>query len=433
MTLSGKNFFAVFRRRWLLPAAAALVGFFPAAAHADWAVVDALNLAPFVPMVLDALMAVATGGYDFFVGRGTGIIYVLIWGWLGVSMGLYLRQMWFPKTWLSLFGFKGGGEMWEQNTPDGMQMTINLLKPAMRAIIAAPILLQIKPIYVTDWIVDPFLRFGAIYTESLTSAISLPQGGAKKVECPPDVVERGWLSKDSCDFLVQPVSDLSHANNQIIKRGFDFIGKGLTGLMTLMTHGSEDFLNLVTGILLVAAFVSSNLFMALLIIQGIFNFGMSLILYPFQVLVWVAKSKSDRWFDFLPAFDGIIKALKQLIITMISCAFILTINVAVVRALFQWNSSVFVTAAGGSAASNVPTMTSSAMGFGQHSVLWLSTILTFYLMVRIFELTREQLDKYVGDKGMGDMHKKVTGDAKNTVKIVTGYGKKIIDAFKKKK
>jgi hypothetical protein len=54
-------------------------------------------------------------------------------------------------------------------------------------------------------------------------------------------------------------------------------------------------------------------------------------------------------------------------------------------------------------------------------------------MVRIFELTREQLDKYVGDKGMGDLHKKVTGDAKSTVKNITGYGGKIVKALKKKK
>ncbi|MDR0741166.1 MAG: hypothetical protein LBF28_00120 [Rickettsiales bacterium] len=394
-------------------------------AFADWAIVESLNLAPFVPMVLDALMTIATGGYDFFVGRGTGIIYILIWGWLGVSMGLYLIKMYFPKTWLAFFGFKGGGEMWEKDTPGGMQIAENMLKPAMRAIVAATILLQIKPVYVTDLIVDPFLRFGAIYTESLTSSISVPMGAAEKAQCPQDVVDKGWMSAESCNFLVQPVSNLSHANNQIIKRGFDFITKGLTGLMTLIPHGGEDFLNLITGILLVFAFVSSNLFMALLIIQGIFNFGMALVLYPFQVLVWVAKPKNpNKWLDLWPAFEVIVKALQQLIITMIACAFILVVNVAVIKALFQWNSSVFVVAAGGSMTSNVPTVANSAMGFGEHSILWLSTILTFYLMFRIFELTREQLDKYAG-KGMDDLHKKVTGDFKTTRKNVKDWAKKI--------
>jgi hypothetical protein len=395
--------------------------------------VDSLNLAPFVPIVLDALMAVATGGYDFFVGHGTGIIYILIWGWMAVSMGLYLVKMFFPQTWLSFFGFKGGGEMWKDSGPGGFKMAENMLKPAVRAIIAATILLQIKPVYVTNWIVNPFLQFGALYTENITAAMAIPGIAAPKIECPPDIIEHGWITADSCDFLVQPVSTLSSANNQVIKRGFEFIERGLVGLMTLIPHGGEDFLNLITGILLVSTFVASNFFMALLIIQAIFNFGMSLVLYPFQVLMWVAKPKNpDSWMDFWPAFDGIIKALQQLIITMISCAFILVINVAIIRALFQWNTSVFVVAAGGAATSNVPTMTQSAMGFGQHSILWLSSILTFYLMVRIFELTREQLNKYVGGN-MDGLYKKVTGDTKTLWSITQNFGKTVGKIIRGKK
>lgn len=405
----------------------------PSAAHADWGIVDSFNLAPFVPIVLDSLMMVASAGYEFFVGNGTGIIYILIWGFLGISMGLYLVKLYFPKQWLSFFGFKDGGDAFDGKI-GGMDIATNLLKPAIRAIVAATILLQIKPIYVTDWLVDPFLRFGAIYTDGITSSIINHPSPIKKVECPKDVIDKGWISEDSCNFLVQPVSDLSSANNQIIKRGFEFIQKGLLGLVTLVPHGGEDFLNLVTGILLVSAFVASNFFMALLIIQGIFNFGMALVLYPFQVLTWVVK-KNDKWLDFWPAFDGIVKALQKLIITMIACAFILVVNVAIVRALFQWNSSVFVAGANGSATANVPTVANSAMGFGQHSVLWLSTILTFYLMLRIFELTREQLDKYVG-KGMNNLHDSVKKDAATTWKNANAYARKLTDAVgwtKKKK
>ncbi len=389
-------------------------------AYADWGIVDSLNLAPFVPMVLDALMMVATGGYEFFVGPGNGIIYILIWGFLAASIALYLVKMYFPKNWLGFFGFKNGGEMWE-GTATGMKIATDVLKPALRGIIAATLLLQIKPVYVTEWIVNPFLQFGAIYTENITSSINSAPTAAKKIECPPDVIQKGWISQESCDFLVQPVSDLSHANNQVIKRGFEFIDRGLTGLITLLPHGSENFLKLVTGIILVFTFVASNFFMALLIIQGIFNFGMALILYPFRVLAWTAK-QSDKWFDPWPAFDGIIKSLQQLVITMIACAFILAINVAIIRALFQWNNSVFVVAAGGSATSNLPNVTNTALGFGQHSILWLSAILTFYLMFRIFTLTREQLDKYVGG-GMNKLHDAVKKDTSTTLKNVTNFAK----------
>jgi hypothetical protein len=255
----------------------------------------------------------------------------------------------------------------------------------------------------------------------------------KKVECPEDIVKKAWISPESCEFLTQPVADLSHANNQVIKRGFDFITNGLRGLMTLLLHGGEDFMNIITGIVLVFTFVSCNIFMALLIIQGIFNFGMQIILYPFYVLTYVFKS-SDKWFDIWPAFSGITKALQQLIVTMIACAFILSINVAIIKALFQWNSSVFVVSAGGFASSNVPQVAQSAMGFGQHSVMWISAILTFYLMFKIFDMTKKQLEKYVGS-GMDGLYKSVGGDTNALWRSAKNMGKQIKDAtgwFKKK-
>lgn len=421
-------------KRAFIVAIAAMVFFSPIGAYAaNNSIIDALNLAPLIPTVLDALLAVATGGYEFFVGNGDGIIYILVWGFLAVSMGLYLIKMYFPTTWVSFFGFSGGGEMTGGGI-DGFTIATNMLKPMIRAIIAVTVLLQLKPVYLTEWLINPFLQFGAIYTESITSTINETGVNAPQINCPPSVIQQGWISQESCEFLVQPVSDISHANNQIIKRGFDFINSGLRGLVTLIPHGGENFLNLITGIILVFTFVASNLFMALLIIQAIFNFGMALVLYPFQVLAYVVKS-SDKWLDVWPAFGGITKALQNIIITMIACAFILCVNIAIVRALFQWNSSVFVVAAGGTATSNVPTVANSALGFGEHSILWLSAILTFYLMFRIFNMTRQQLDSYVG-KGMDKLYNQVTGDAKKTVDNTKKLGKTLGTVFgwiKKKK
>ena len=59
--------------------------FVPSFAYAG-NIVDALNLSPFVPLVLDSMMMVATGMYEFFVGNGDGIIYILVWGFLGITM-----------------------------------------------------------------------------------------------------------------------------------------------------------------------------------------------------------------------------------------------------------------------------------------------------------------------------------------------------------
>lgn len=396
----------------------------PVPAKAD--IVDALNLAPLIPNILDAFMAVATGGYEFFVGNGDGIIYILVWGFLVISLSLYALKMYFPKMWVSFFGFSGGGELVDGKA-DAMSIITNTLKPTIRAIIAALILLQLKPVYLTEFLVNPFLQFGAIYTESLTNSLNETGIKAEKIECPKSIVDKGWISESSCDFMIQPVADISHANNQVIKRGFDFIKRGLRGLVTLVPHGGEDFLNLVTGILLVFTFVSSNLFMALLIIQAIFDFGMALILYPFQVLVYVVKP-NDKWFDIWPAFSGITKALQQLILTMISCAFILCVNIAIIKSLFQWSSSVFVVAAGGSASSNVPQVANSAMGFGEHSILWLSSVLTFYLMLSIFNMTRQKLDAYVG-KGKDALYNQVKKDTNTIWKNTKDWSKKVGSAI----
>lgn len=409
-----------------------LCAFFVTPARAD--ILEAYNLAPFVPLVLETMMNIATSLYNFFVGKGDGIIYIFIYAFLLFYICLYLIKMHFPKDWLSFLGFSDGGEMWEGKV-DVWKISDNILKPCFRAIIAGVLLLQIKPVYVTEWLVNPFLEFGAIYTEQIlvnvnNSSIETSDAPA----CPASIEEGGWISKRSCDFLVKPVYIISKENNKVIKYGFDFLKTGLRGMMTLIPNGGEDLLNIVTGILLLFAFISANVFMALLIIQAIFDFCLSLIMYPFNVLAWVAK-KSDKWFDVLPAFSQIIDALKNLIITMIACAFILCVNIALVRALFNWSSSVFVVAAGGVSTTNVPSITNSAMNFGQHSILWISALLTFFLMHNIFEMTRKRLDMYT--KGTSrDLYNNVTGDAKtmwDKIKATPGAIKNVWNAAEKLK
>lgn len=374
-------------------------------AHAN--IVDSFNLAPFVPLVLETMMKIATGLYKFFVGNGNGIIYIFVYAFLGLYIGLYLVKMHFPKNWLSFFGFSDGGEMWEGN-PDPWKMVDNVLKPCVRAIIAAVFLLQIKPTYVTEWLINPFLEFGSIYTTQIFEQVNNSNiDTSNATVCPASISESGWISERGCNFLVKPIYIISQENNNVIKYGFSFLKSGLAGLMVLIPHGGEDFLNIITGILLLVAFISSNVFMALLIIQAIFDFCLSLIMYPFNVLAWVAK-KSDKWFDILPPFSQIIEALKKLVISMIACAFILCINIAIIRALFNWSSSVFVVASGGVSTSNIPSITN--MNFGQHSILWISSLLTFFLMQNIFKMTRERLDMYIsGTKH--DLYSKVTKDA----------------------
>ena len=398
-----------FLRKFLPVLFVALVGFAPLSAFADGGIIDQFNLAPFVPLILDAMMTIASGGYEFFVGNGNGIIYLLIWGFLAITIVLYLVKLYLPKNWISAFGFSGGGELIDGKTkPD--TIVFNVFKPCLRAIVAAGLLLQIRPVLLTEVLVNPFLQFGALYTHSITEAISGPGVQTQPVKCPEAIVQKEWVSESSCEFLVRPVSDLSVANNTMIKRGFQSLSRGLQQLMTLIPHGGEGFINVLTGIILITTFFGCNLFMALLIIQGIFEFGMALVLYPFQVLSYVAKS-SDKWFDIWPAFDGVVNALKKLVITMIMCSFMLCVNIAILKSLFTWNSSIFVVAANGSTTSNVPMAANTAGAFGEHSILWLSSILTFYLMLKLFDMTRKQLASYAG-KEPDKLYNKVVGDTK---------------------
>lgn len=378
----------------------------PLPALADWGIVDQLNLAPFVPLVLDAMMTIASGGYEFFVGNGDGIIYLLVWGFLGITIVLYLVKLYMPKTWSGVFGFSGGDSLADGKI-DGTTIVYNVMKPCLRGVIAAVLLLQIRPVMLTRVLVNPFLQLGSIYTHAITNTITDTGVGAKKIECPESIVQKAWISKSSCEFLVQPVSDLSMANNAIIKRGFEFLVLGLSGLTTFVPHGGLAFLNIITGIILIVTFFSSNLFMALLIIEAIFKFGMALVLYPFHVLSYVAKP-SDKWLDLWPAFAGITKELQQLVITMIMCSFMLCINLAIIKALFTWNGSVFAATTG---------------GFGEHSILWLSSILTFYLMFKLFDLTQKQLETYVG--GRGKLYDQVVGDTKTLWSRIKSTGKTI--------
>ena len=405
------------------------VFFMPSVACAD-NLVDALDLSPFVPIVLDAMMMVATGMYEFFVGDGSGFgfIYAIIWSFFGITIALYLIKMYLPKSWVSFLGFSGGGGL-ADGSVTATKMFDNIFKSGFRAVLATVVLLQLKPVYLTGWLINPFLEFGAIYTNRILDEIHGVNTSAPDVSCPPEVIKKAWVSKESCEFLTQPVADLTHANNKIIKKGFDFFLRGLQTLRVPVPHGGEGFFNIVTGFALIFTFVGCNIFMALLVIQGIFNFGVQLILYPFYVLAYVFK-QSDKWFDIWPAFSGITKALQQLIVTMIACAFILCVNVAIVKALFQWNSSVFVVAAGGSSISNVPYHgITGTLGFGQHSVLWMSAIMTFYLMFKIFELTRKQLDMYVG-KGMDSLYNNVVSDTKTFWGGAKSLGKGLGKAFK---
>jgi len=308
----------------------------------------------------------------------------------------------------------------------------------IRALFASIILIQIRPQHVTNYIIEPFLQFGAIYTNSITSVV-LPSAGTAQTGC--EVNLDGYMSNASCEFLMQPLNDISRVNNTIIRRGLDLLLGGLgtftyAAVFTTMSAAivvtapiltpvvvplyylgvgdswGRALLNIITGIVLIATFFSFNLFTAFMIIQGIFKLGVALILYPFRVMVFV-MNKSDKWIDPWAVFKEIIEALKKLVIAMIAVSFILIVNVLVAAALFNFD------------------FTESA-GLGAHSVTWVGAIMSFWVMSEVFKVTRKKLDEYVNDDDMSGAYEKIKKGFFGATGAVYGYGKKAIDIIRKK-
>ncbi|MDR0803663.1 MAG: hypothetical protein LBO08_01050 [Rickettsiales bacterium] len=406
---------------------------FPISAFAEWGIVDSLNLAPYVPMVLNALMTVAQRTYAYFVGTldSPGIIYIMTWCFVAIYIAMYLLKMYLPANWGQFFGMNDTGSMWDGKVKP-FQMGTNLLKPGIRAIIAVSLLLPIQPRMFSDILINPFLEFGAYYTHGIQEAAAAvsPFGMPEHLEeCPVEITtgDDGFITKKSCDFIIQPISIVAHANNQIVKRGLNMLMNGIHNLMGLIPRGNGgSFVNIITGLILASTFVSCNFFLALLIIQGVFDFGMSLVLYPFKVLQYVMQNKNDSWLDLWAPFGQIVTALKKLVVAMIASMFILIVNVAVVAALFNWNSSVFVAAAGGMATSNLPS--GGGSGFGAQSMVWLSAIITLLLFKKIFDMSKKKILEYTED-GSDKLYKEAAQDYKDKKKWTQDTaktGKKIV-------
>jgi hypothetical protein len=360
---------------------------------------ELFSLAWMIPLILDSMVAIAVAVFDFFVG--TGIIYAMIWGWLGFSIGLYLVKMYFPKQWVELFALSGGGQMYEPAT-DGWSISKDVAKPLLRAAFAIVVLLQIKPGNITYYVIDPFLEFGGVYVSSITKTI-ISEPSESKAKCSKDT--EGYMSAEGCAFIVQSVHDVSEVSAHAIRKGFEFMFLGFKDGIWFADRIINGFLNIITGLFLVVAFFSGNLFMALLIIQGVIKFGMALIAYPFRVLIYVVKTPTKEedkfWINPWPAFEGIFKSLQKLIIAMIAVAFLVLVNLSVSGVMFNFTPG-------------------DVKGFGEHSVGWLTAVMTFLLMYKVFELTREQLDKYVDDKDMTGFYDKV---AKGTTSFLKQAGK----------
>jgi len=350
------------------------------------------SLSWMVPLLLDSMVAVAVAIYNYFVRDGTGIIHAIIWGFVAFWIGMYLAKMYIPQSWLQLFGFHGGGQMWNKETPGGLDIGKTLLKPVIRAMFSIAILLQAKPEYITRFIVNPFLEFGAVYVGSIIKIV-MPDG-VSEVSRPCSDETVVMLSERGCEFLIRPIDEVSAVNMTIVNRGLGFVKKG-------------GFLNIITGLFLIATFFWSNLVMAVMMIRGIFKFGAELIFYPFRVLVYVLKGDDEKWFDPWPAVHHLVKSLQTLVITMIALAFMLLINVSLARAMFDFSTD------------NVSTVT-------QHSISWISCGLAFWLLQRVYAEVDRKIKEYINDDDITTFYDKLAAGVAVATKRTYEWGKRAV-------
>ncbi len=356
-----------------------------------------LSLAPLVPMVLDAFTHVAIGTYQYF----RPIIPTLIYIFLLFSLTVYIVKQFIPKQFLSALKLNSDFII-QSDKPDPFKLAENILKPIMRGVIAISLLLPLNPKYIIQYGIDPFLQFGAIYTSHILGNehdFTLQRYTPATAHSDTD-----YYSESSRYYLTAPLQEISKKNNEIIKSGVEL---AINGAITL------KFLQVLTGLALVLAFFSSNLFMSLMFITAIFHFGMALILYPFKIVVYVIKPGNDDWANFLPVFSDIISALRKLILTMIMSAFVIIINIQLVRALF-----------GPTEMERLRQITSNDLvsGFGAHEFTWLSAILTFMVMYEIFDLTQKKIASYGGESDQS-IYKSATGTITTFGKNVAGLAK----------
>lgn len=348
-----------------------------------------LSLSPFIPITLDAISIVSMATFKLAKDLFPSLIYIF----LAVKITIYLFKMYMPKQLLGVLGFSGGGEMWDN--PDAMNIVQTTLKPIIRAVIALAFLLQLSPKIMTEAVVDPLLKFGAIYTEKVLEATP------NMIPDTPNQVrnissENKLFTNETVDSMRRPLDALSQANNEFIVLG---------GKMTLHGLAKLSILTILSGLVMMATFFSSNLFIALLLLQAIFYLGLSFIMYPFYVLIYVVKDSKD-WINPIPAFTDIFQSLKKLIITMIASAIVTILNIQMIKALYssgdveKFNSLMEIEDADALAGS-----------FGFQSMSWLYAIILIFLYYKIFTIIRGKISEYGGESDE-TMYNNVKSDSK---------------------
>lgn len=366
----------------------------------DW--ISATSIDKFVPFLIEIMMNVSAGLYDYFVP----LLTMLMWTLVAFNLAVFVIKQYIPGDYLGFLGIGDGGKYYNDAASMSWGIPERLAKQIMRGAIATTILLGARPAFLTEVIINPFLSIGTTYTEFILNAsnvnANVPAAPARQCET------RDFFSPEVCTNLSNPIAGIIYKNNQVVTLGLTMmsIPAFMTGAPRVRGGDLGGWLfNFIVGLALVATFFISGLLLASLLIQGILNFCFEIMLFPFKAFKFVMQSH-DTWANPWVALEGIITSLRKLVVSMIVSGIMVIINVTLIGAMFG---------AGG--------LGSEMNSWADKFTTLLGCVLCIVVLYRLFDIAQEKMTAY-GASVDKEFYGNLTGAATNLGKQGVGLAKK---------
>ncbi|MDR0319559.1 MAG: hypothetical protein LBH81_02355 [Rickettsiales bacterium] len=375
----------------------------------DW--MNGASLDKFVPFMIDVMTRVSAGLYDFFVP----LVSAFIWTLVGFNIMLFVIKQYVPQDWLDFLNIKNGGGYYDGKKTAELAWGIpkKLAQMMMRAALATTILLAVRPTFLTETIINPFLKLGSIYTESILN--SPPGEGSPKAGVGMECNTHSFFSPEICNQMANPISGIIYKNNQVVTLGLDMMGvpSFITGgnPMSKKPDMGLWLFNFFVGAVLAITFFLSGLYIASVILQGILNFCFAIMLFPFRTFKWVMQ-QTDAWANPTEALKGIIDSLRGLVVAMVIGGIMTLINLSLIAALFGQSG-----------------ISANLSSWSDKFMIALSSILALLVMTRLLEIAKEKMAKF----GAPDetFYKNLTANAQTLGKTAVKLGGNIGKMLKK--
>ncbi|MDR0448905.1 MAG: hypothetical protein LBG89_00380 [Rickettsiales bacterium] len=356
----------------------------------EW--ISNVSLDKFIPFIIEVMTTASAGLYDFFVP----LVQAVIWLLVGFNIALFVVKQFVPQNWLDFFGWKGGGEYYDNDKAAKLAWGVptRLAKMVVRASLATTLLLALRPAILTETIINPFLGIGSMYTEFIMSSQASGEA-ARPGTSSADCNTNSFLSEDVCLRLANPISEIIYRNNQVVVLGMDMMGVPSfitdAGASRMTLDMGQNLFNFITGAVLVITFFLAGLYIASIVIQGILDFLFAVLMFPVKTLKWVMQT--DVWMNPKAALEDVVASLRKLVVAMIIGGIMTIVNMTLISALFGGGVDVGLSS------------------WSDKFMILLSGILCLVVMTKLFDIAREKLAKYGAPSD--EFYKDITSNAQS--------------------